>query len=105
MEVLADVLGVDPSTVRAWEQRGHRPSPRLHARLAGVLGLPAATAKAEATLSERLRAERLRAGLTQLELADRVGAGQQVVSNWESGKRPPTGKQSAPLSEVLEQCP
>lgn len=40
MDAPADVLGVDPRTVRGWEQRGHRPGPRLHARLAEVLDLP-----------------------------------------------------------------
>ncbi|MFA6198546.1 MAG: recombinase family protein [Patescibacteria group bacterium] len=39
MDALADLLGVDPSTVRGWERRGHRPGPRFHARLVDVLGL------------------------------------------------------------------
>jgi DNA-binding XRE family transcriptional regulator len=42
MDALADLLGVGTSTVRGWECRGRRPSPRLHARLAEVLDLPSA---------------------------------------------------------------
>ena len=42
------MLGIDRSTVRGWEQRGHRPGPRLHARLAEVLDLPPANADAGA---------------------------------------------------------
>ncbi len=42
MDALADLLDVGTSTVRGWECRGRRPSPRLHARLAEVLDLPPA---------------------------------------------------------------
>ncbi len=104
-DALADMLGVDPSTVQGWERRGHRPWPGLHARLAGVLGLPTAAAEAGTTFGERLRTARLRAGLTQRELAKRVGVGQQVVSEWESGKRAATGKQCDRLSGMLGHCP
>ena len=81
MDALADMLGVDPSTVRGWEWRGHRPWPRVHARLAEVLGLPTATAAAETTFGQRLRAARLRIGLTQAELAARVGLDPRTIRN------------------------
>jgi DNA-binding transcriptional regulator YiaG len=32
MNAPADRLGVDPTTVRGWEQRGHKPRPQLRAR-------------------------------------------------------------------------
>jgi transcriptional regulator with XRE-family HTH domain len=101
MGALADLLGVDPSTVRAWEQRGHRPRPRLQARLVEVLGLPTAGTDAEATFGERLRAARPRAGLTQRELADQVGVGQQMVSDWESGRKKPRGRERAWIAEII----
>jgi transcriptional regulator with XRE-family HTH domain len=104
MDGLAEMLSVDPATVRGWERRGHRPWPGLHARLAGLLGLPTA-ADAGATSGGRLRAARLHAGLTQRELAKRVGVGQQAVSGWESGEETPTGRQGVRLSEILEQRP
>ena len=101
MNALADMLGVDSSTVRGWERRGHRPWPRLRARLAGILGLLTATLGAEATVGERLRASRLRAGLTQRELAERCGVVQQIVSDWESGRKKPGGKERARISETI----
>lgn len=52
---------------------------------------------------ERLYAARLRAGLTQAELGERVGMSQRGIANWEI--RPnssPTTEQLAQLSDVLD---
>lgn len=81
----------------------HKPGARLRARLVEILGLPAAAAGVEATFGERLRAARLRAGLTQRELAERIGVGQQVVSEWEMGKRVPDGRHTIRLGGIPEQ--
>ena len=91
MDALAEVLGVDSSTVRGWERRGHRPWPRHQARLAEVLRLPVVMPGAVAASGEHLRTARLRAGLTQRELAKRAGVRQQTVSDWESGRNKPGG--------------
>lgn len=42
-----------------------------------------------ATFAERLKELRKRKGLTQKELAERVGTQQGVYTNWENGKREP----------------
>lgn len=47
----------------------------------------------------RLRMER---GLTQAQLAEKMGVHHQVISRWECGDRNPTGKSLLKLSQVLE---
>lgn len=42
------------------------------------------------TLREKLIVLRDRAGLSQMELADRLGVSRQAVSRWESGDTTPT---------------
>ncbi len=96
MDALAELLSVDPTTVRGWEQGEHKPQPRLYARLVEVLGLPAATADAGAAFGERFRTARLRVGVTERELAKRIGVAQQVVLDWETGKRTPTLSDGVP---------
>jgi DNA-binding XRE family transcriptional regulator len=73
MDAPAEALGVAPATVRAWERCGHRPRPHLRARLERCAGLPTVKADSGAAFGERLRAARPRAGLTQLELVERIG--------------------------------
>lgn len=40
-------------------------------------------------ISERLREMRMKAGLTQKDLGDKLGLGKSTISEWESGKRMP----------------
>lgn len=44
---------------------------------------------------------RVRAGLTQAELADRLGTSQAVVSRWERGRRTPTIATLAKIAEAI----
>jgi transcriptional regulator with XRE-family HTH domain len=39
-------------------------------------------------MGEKLKAARKAAGLTQVELADRVGCKQKDISRWEAGREP-----------------
>ncbi|MGH2778712.1 MAG: helix-turn-helix domain-containing protein [Actinomycetota bacterium] len=50
---------------------------------------------------ELIREARRRSGLTQRELADRVGTTQPVIARWESGKRSPTYER---LIEAVRAC-
>ena len=54
--------------------------------------------------SEHVRALRRHLGLTQRELADRLGTRQQTISEWEKGMYQPRGASSTLLSIVAEQA-
>ena len=59
-------------------------------------------AVARLVLGERLHALRRRVGLSQAELAARLGVSQAAVSTWELGKSEPGLLDIAPLCGVLE---
>jgi transcriptional regulator with XRE-family HTH domain len=44
---------------------------------------------------------RTKSGLTQKQLADRLGVKQQNVSDWERGERSPSAKNLKKLAEIL----
>jgi len=54
--------------------------------------------------SEQIRALRRHLGLTQRELADRLGTRQQTISEWELGLYRPRGASSTLLSIVAERA-
>ena len=54
--------------------------------------------------SQRIQALRLHMRLTQSELADRLGARQQTISEWETGMYKPRGTSATLLSIVAEQA-
>ena len=54
--------------------------------------------------SEQIHALRRHLGLTQHELADRLGTRQQTISEWETGMYKPRGASSTLLSIVAERA-
>ena len=54
--------------------------------------------------SQRIRALRRHMGLTQRELAERLGTRQQTISEWEKGMYQPRGASSTLLSVVAERA-
>ncbi|MFI9311217.1 helix-turn-helix domain-containing protein [Streptomyces triculaminicus] len=84
IEGLAAAAGVSPNTVRTAESGKHQPRPRVAAALAKALGV---ALRDLAVPGERptLREIRHRLGLTQAEIARRVGLGRQMVSRVERG--------------------
>ena len=54
--------------------------------------------------SQHIQALRRHLGLTQRELADRLGTRQQTISEWENGLYEPRGASSTLLSIVAEQA-
>lgn len=53
---------------------------------------------------EHVRALRSRLGLTQRELAERLGTRQQTISEWETGMYKPRGTSMTLLSIIAEQA-
>ena len=49
-----------------------------------------------------LKIARIRAGLTQVQLAAKLGTDQAMVSNWENGKQTPSRKYAQLLSDLLD---
>ena len=54
--------------------------------------------------SQRIQALRRHLGLTQCELADRLGTRQQTISEWETGMYKPRGASATLLSIVAERA-
>jgi transcriptional regulator with XRE-family HTH domain len=54
------------------------------------------------TIGERIKAVRKQAGMTQQELADRLGISYVGISNWESGKRKPKQETLERIAAVLD---
>lgn len=51
---------------------------------------------------ERLKQLRLKKGLTQTELGEKVGVKQNTFTNWENGKREPSFENLIKLADLLE---
>ena len=54
--------------------------------------------------SERIQTLRRHLGLTQRELADRLGTRQQTISEWETGMYKPRGASATLLSIIAERA-
>ena len=54
--------------------------------------------------NQRIQALRRHLGLTQRELADKLGTRQQTISEWETGMYQPRGASAKLLSIVAEQA-
>ena len=54
--------------------------------------------------SKRIQSFRRHLGLTQRQLADRLGTRQQTISEWETGMYQPRGASSTLLSIIAEQA-
>ncbi|MBR2480928.1 MAG: helix-turn-helix transcriptional regulator [Clostridia bacterium] len=53
-------------------------------------------------IAQNIKQMRKEMGLTQKELAERVGVTQQCVSDWENGKIEPTISYVAKMSKIFE---
>ena len=99
---LAMRIGVDPSVVNSWETRGGRPSVRNLKRVASALGLKVSDLyHSDAGAAGTLVDLRVRAGLSQREVAQFLGVSQTTVSCWERGVSRPTWDEISAYAKVL----
>lgn len=100
---LAARMGADPAIVSLWETREVKPTVRNLARLASALGLQVSDLytpdpSAEGTLAGL----RISAGLSQLELAERLGVSQTTISRWERAKAAPNWNEITAYGKALD---
>ena len=88
---LADILGVGRSLVSNWENGKAVPHSGRLKRLSEWFAedIPNGLVKRDESISGRLRKRRLEWGVTQLELAERLGVSESTVSAWEAGRTLP----------------
>lgn len=84
---LAEKLGVTEMTVGSWELGKEQPGIRHTASIVRFLGFDPEPTKD--SLPGRLRAVRRRLGLTQAELATRLGQDEHQICRWEGGRKKP----------------
>jgi transcriptional regulator with XRE-family HTH domain len=97
---LALRLGCCYQSVARWEQDRSVPLPRRWPALEAVLG-PGLPASPE-DLAGRIRAARLRLGLTRAELARQAGVDERTVRNSERGMRAPRRETLRRLRAVVD---
>jgi transcriptional regulator with XRE-family HTH domain len=84
---VAEQLRVRVETIGLWEKGRVRPLPRHYSRIVQFLGYdPEPEGEG---LPDRLRAVRRRCGLTQAELAARLGQDEHQICRWERGRLKP----------------
>jgi len=97
---VAQKLRVDKTSIYNWEN--NRASPSLHRvpKIIGFLGYLPHNLAAK-TLGERITASRRFLGLTQKELARRLGIDSSTLGRWETGKSQPTKKELKKLDTLF----
>jgi transcriptional regulator with XRE-family HTH domain len=97
---VADQIGVNGATITNWERNESTPVIRYMPAIIRFLGydpLPQAS-----SLPERLLAARRELGLTQREMAERLGVDPCTLRDWEAERHQPTEKSLRLIAQVLE---
>ena len=103
---LAERVGVDVALIKSWETRGVCPTVGNITRVAQALGLKVRDLYTpDAESAGALRDLRVAAGITQQELARRLGVRQGLISMWERGKARPTWDAIARYATTLDVDP
>lgn len=100
---LAARVGADPAIVSLWETREVAPTVRNLGRLAAALNLKVSDLYIpDSTAEGTLAGLRVAAGLSQLELAERLGVSQTTISRWERAKAAPDWSEITAYSKALK---
>jgi transcriptional regulator with XRE-family HTH domain len=97
--ILAQRLGCCPETVAAWERDESEPLARRWPAIEATLGggfIPERDG-----LAGRVRAARLRLGLTQEQVATRAGLDPRTIRNVETGRYRPSRRTAVRLTGLL----
>jgi transcriptional regulator with XRE-family HTH domain len=97
---VAEQIGVNAATITNWERNASTPVIRYMPAIVRFLGydpLPPAS-----SLRERLAAARRELGLTQREMAERLGVAPCTLRDWENGRHQPTEASLNLIARVLE---
>jgi transcriptional regulator with XRE-family HTH domain len=102
---VARCLGVTTDSVAYWENNRNQPSLRMIPRIIGFLGYdPFQNDSDSLSLGERVVRVRQRLGITQKDLARRLGVDPSTLAHWEYGRRQPTPENRARLEEFIERA-
>jgi transcriptional regulator with XRE-family HTH domain len=96
----AEQIGVNGATITNWERNASTPVIRYIPAIIRFLGYdPAPPAS---TLPERLATGRRERGLTQREMAERMGVDPSTLRDWEAGEHQPTNGSLEVIGKFLE---
>ncbi|MFN8658890.1 MAG: helix-turn-helix domain-containing protein, partial [Candidatus Obscuribacterales bacterium] len=117
---LGEKLGVSAATISLWEAGERRPSDELKRRLKEIFGIRTGNPERTSSLPKRresdsqgvrqdhgstdgarLRLARIQAGLSQLEVAEKVRVSQGTISNWENDRSSPDLGEANQLEKLL----
>lgn len=101
---LAGKLGVSQSLISMWERGVAIPADDQSRQIGSMLnsGVKAdGSVTSDRVAGEKIRERRLSNGLSQKELADKLGVSQPLVSQWESARTRPTQEQIDLLESIL----
>lgn len=106
-EKLAKILGVKRANIAKWETINAVPNIDILTKLADYFDvdidylLGYVSGNGLTTFSDRLKALRKEANLTQQELADKVGTNRVNITKWETGRTEPSLDNVVKLANIL----
>jgi len=98
---VADRLGANEASVWNWEKNRSSPALRFVPRIIEFLGYTPDDTKPE-SLGQRIVAFRRLRGLTQKELARRLGVDQSTLAGWERGEHRPSRHLANLIGRAIE---